>query len=87
MLLRDFDDKASILGFPQLQNLRLSGGGGNDKAVGVAVNDVQLPLHLPVLFADERGRLRHGLRHGRIRGKAANYIAEGRPRLGPAGPV
>jgi Ca2+-binding RTX toxin-like protein len=41
-MLRDRDDKASIIGYPHVQNIHVSGGAGDDNAIGVAVIDVSL---------------------------------------------
>ena len=42
VLLRNRDDRASIIGYPQVQNIHLSAGAGDDNATGVAVIDVLL---------------------------------------------
>jgi Ca2+-binding RTX toxin-like protein len=42
VLLRDRDDRASIIGYPHVQNIHVSGGAGDDNATAVAVNDVTL---------------------------------------------
>jgi Ca2+-binding RTX toxin-like protein len=42
VLLRNRDDRASIIGYPHVQNIHLTGGAGDDNAIGVAVIDVLL---------------------------------------------
>jgi hypothetical protein len=42
VLLRNRDDRASILGYPQVENIHVSGGAGDDEATAVAVIDVTL---------------------------------------------
>jgi Ca2+-binding RTX toxin-like protein len=40
--LRNRDDSASLIGYPHVQNIHVSGGAGDDNAIGVAVIDVLL---------------------------------------------
>ena len=42
VLLRNRDDSASVIGYPHVQNIHVSGGAGDDNAIGVAVIDVLL---------------------------------------------